>query len=94
MRGMYPSLLPSAIVEGSRDGYIPLIFSWLHTHCIFQSWPGPGAVITVMCAPDVGWSYHPKHVERFTKKYNKLYIVASCWTIIDSLHVVLWSLNW
>jgi hypothetical protein len=23
----------------------------------------PDAVITVICAPDGGWSYHPKHVE-------------------------------
>jgi len=30
----------------------------------------PGAhitVITVICAPDDGWSYHPKHVEQFTE---------------------------
>ena len=25
------------------------------------------AVITVMCAPDDGWRYHPKHVEQFTE---------------------------
>jgi len=31
MRGMDPSLLPSAIAECSRDGSIALIFSWLHT---------------------------------------------------------------
>jgi len=30
-------------------------------------WPGPDAVITVICAPDDGWSYHPKHVEQFTE---------------------------
>jgi len=42
----------------------------------------PDVVITVICAPDDGWSYHPKHVEQFTEIY-KLYIVASCWTIID-----------
>ena len=35
---------------------------------------------TVTSAPDDGWRYHPKHVERFTD-INKLYIVAS-WTII------------
>jgi hypothetical protein len=23
-------------------------------------------VITVICAPDDGWSYHPKHAEQFT----------------------------
>jgi len=29
--------------------------------------PVPDAVITVICAPDNGWSYHPKHVEQFTE---------------------------
>jgi len=24
----------------------------------------PDAVITVICAPDDGWSYHPKHVKK------------------------------
>ena len=28
------------------------------------------AVITVICAPDDGWSYHPKHVEQFPDKIN------------------------
>ena len=37
-------------------------------------------------ANDDGWRYHPKHVERFTD-INKLYIVASCWTIIG---ICLW----
>ena len=31
MRGMDPPLLPSAIVEGSRDGSMSFIFSWLYT---------------------------------------------------------------
>jgi len=30
-------------------------------------WAVPEAVITVICAPDDGWSYHPKHVEPFTE---------------------------
>ena len=28
--------------------------------------PVPDAVITFICAPDDGWSYHPKYVEQFT----------------------------
>ena len=32
-------------------------------------------------APDDEWIYHPQYVQRFTDT-NKLYIVASCWTII------------
>ena len=38
----------------------------------------PGAVDRVVCAPDDGWRYHPKHVEQFPD-INKLYKVASCW---------------
>jgi len=35
-------------------------------------------VDTVVCAPDDGWRYHPKHVEKFPE-INKLFNVASCW---------------
>jgi len=30
----------------------------------------PGAVDTVVCAPDDGWRYHPKHEEQFPDKIN------------------------
>jgi hypothetical protein len=36
------------------------------------------AVHTVVCAPDDGWKYHPKHVEQFSD-INKLCNVASRW---------------
>jgi len=55
----------------------------------------PDAVDTVTWAPDDGWRYHPKHVERFTD-INKLYIVASCRTIIGiyfTMHGPL-NVNW
>jgi len=42
---------------------------------------GPDAVDTVVCAPDDGWKYHPKHVEQFPD-IIKLYKVASCWIYI------------
>src|SRR5215475_11547170 len=38
----------------------------------------PDAVDTVVCAPDDGWKYHPKHVEQFPY-INILCNVASCW---------------
>jgi hypothetical protein len=41
-------------------------------------WQIPDAVDTVVCAPDYGWKYHPKHVEQFPDK-NKLCNVTSCW---------------
>jgi hypothetical protein len=28
-------------------------------------WQIPDAVDTVVCPPDDGWKYHPKHVEQF-----------------------------
>ena len=33
-------------------------------------WQIPDAVDTVVCAPDDGWWYHPKHVEQFSDKIN------------------------
>jgi len=47
-------------------------------------WQIPDAVDTVVCAPDDGWWYHPKHVEQFPD-INKLCNVASCWTYIGIL---------
>ena len=44
-------------------------------------WQIPDAVDTVVCAPDDGWWYHPKHVEQFPD-INKLCNVASCWIYI------------
>jgi len=41
----------------------------------------PGAVDTVVCVPDDGWRYHPKHVEQFPDT-NKQCKVASCWIYI------------
>ena len=38
-------------------------------------------VDTVVCTPDDGRRYHPKHVEKFPD-INKLYKVASCWIYI------------
>jgi hypothetical protein len=44
-------------------------------------WQIPDAVDTVVCAPDDGWRYQPKHVEQFPD-INKLRNVASCWIYI------------
>jgi hypothetical protein len=30
-------------------------------------WTVPDAVVTFICAPDDGWSNHPKHVKQFTE---------------------------
>jgi hypothetical protein len=44
-------------------------------------WQIPDAVDTVVCAPDDGWWYYPKHIEQFPD-INKLCNVASCWIYI------------
>jgi hypothetical protein len=54
-------------------------------------WQISDAVDTVICAPDDGWKYHPKHVEQFPD-INKLLNVASCWIYIGILlgaHLIL-----
>ena len=40
------------------------------------------AVDTVVCAPDDGWRYHPKHVQQF-QDINKLCNVASFWIYVE-----------
>ena len=46
----------------------------------------------VLWAPDDGWRYQPKHVEQFAD-VNKLYIVVSCWIIIDTYYAMYGPLN-
>ena len=48
--------------------------------------------VTVTWTPDDGWRYHPKHVQRFAD-INKMYIVASCWIVIDAYFTFLNQLN-
>ena len=52
----------------------------------------PYTVDTVIRAPEVGWTYHAKHVERFTD-INKLYIAESCWIIIATYYVMRGALS-
>jgi len=46
-------------------------------------WPVPVAVVTVLCTPDDGCVWHPKHVEWTCRIINRLLCVASRWTVID-----------
>jgi hypothetical protein len=52
-----PLLLPAAFVEE------------LEVFCVCCGCC-TDAVDTVICAPDDGWWYHPKHVEQFSDKVN------------------------
>ena len=46
-------------------------------------WPVPEAVVTVLCTPDDGCGWHPKHVEWTCRIINRLLCVASHWTVIN-----------
>ena len=52
----------------------------------------PDIVDTVKWAPDDGLRYHPKHVEQFAD-INKMYIIASCWIIIDTYYAMYGPMN-
>jgi len=43
----------------------------------------PEAVVTVLCTPDDGCGWHPKHVEWTCRTINRLLCVASRWIIIN-----------
>jgi len=46
-------------------------------------WPVQEAVVTVLCIPDDACVWHPKHVEWTCRIINRLFCVASRWTIIN-----------
>ena len=51
-------------------------------------WQIPDAVDTDVCAPDVGWRYHPKHVEQFPdiNKPCKVGILLDIYWNICTMH--------
>src|SRR5215470_5696960 len=78
---MFRVVLPPII----RSAYNCIYSIWYlsHRYCyLLLSWKSWNrfecAVDAVVCAPDDGWKYHPKHVEQFPH-IHKLCNVASCW---------------
>jgi hypothetical protein len=51
-----------------------------------KMWPVPETVVTVFCTPDDGCGWRPKHVEWTCRTINRLFCVASRWTIIINVH--------
>ena len=52
----------------------------------------PEAVVTVLCTPDDGCGWHPKHVEWTCRIINGLLCVASRWTIINIWYFKLFNI--
>ena len=48
-----------------------------------DSWTVPEAVVTVLCTPDDGCVWHPKHLEWTCWIINRILCVASRWTVIN-----------
>ena len=53
-------------------------------------WPVLEAVVTVLCNPDDGCGWHPKHVEWTCRIINRLLCVASRWTIINTNQFIIY----
>jgi len=47
-------------------------------------WPVRESAVTVLCTPDDGCGWHPKHVEWTCRIINRLLCVASRWTVINT----------
>jgi len=73
------SLRYSAITSLQRDQAWP---RWREV-AAQKVWPVPEAVVTVLCAPDDGCGWHPKHVQWTCRIISRLLRVASRWTIIN-----------
>ena len=56
-------------------------------------WPVPEAVVTVLCTPDDGCGWHPKHVEWTCRIINRLLCVASRWTVTNIYKIKFSSYN-
>jgi len=67
--------------------YLPLL-----RRVVVTLWQIPDAVDTVVCAPDDGWRYHPKHVEQFPDTI-KMCNVTSCWIYIGIIktHIIIFN---
>ena len=66
---------------------------WSYFLCIYlpptwPSWPRwrEVAVITVLCPPDDGCGWHPKHVEWTSRIINRLLCFTSRWTVINIVY--------
>jgi hypothetical protein len=71
-----------------RYCYLPLSWkSWNWFECAVGGVRHPQHTVeTIVCAPDDGWRYFPKHVEQFP---HKLCNVASCWIYVRTFGYLL-----
>ena len=91
LSGAHTTVSTASVIRHTTMDEVKLLTNFnntmfLHLHIHFISnlslaitvWLITDAVDTVVCAPDDGWRYHPKHVEQFPDKTNcvKLHLVG------------------
>ena len=82
------SWIYKTITTASGTGHIfvqlpPSIAATLEGGSCTKIWSVTVAVVTVLCTPDDGCGWHPKHVEWTCRITNRLFCAASRWTIIN-----------
>jgi hypothetical protein len=99
--------VPPPIIR-SANNYIYSIWYLSYGYCYLPLsrqvtvtvWQIIDAVDTVVCAPDDGWWFHPKHIEQFPDKTNCVtlhlvgYILKHIWLILLSQIRVLKLIWW
>jgi len=71
------------IIRSTQNcNYSPWYWPYWKEIAAQKLWPVPEAVVTVLCTPDDGCGWHPKHVEWTCRIINRLLCVASRWPII------------
>jgi len=80
------------IVQRDATQSSPFILLPVHSTCFgCQPHPSSGVhktVTTVLFTPDDGCGWHPKHVEWTCRIINRLFCVASHWTIINIKNIL------
>ena len=94
----HPSWVHKTVTTASGTGHIfctvtflqlgqvrTALLTWLRWRKVAAQkiWPVPEAVVTVLCTPDGGCGWNPKHVGWTCRIINRLFCVASRWTIIN-----------
>ena len=83
------TIIRDMLITVQQDATQSSLFIILQVHFTWREvaaqkiWPVLEAVVTVLCTPDDGCGWHPKHVEWTCRIINRMLCVASRWTFIN-----------
>jgi len=58
-----------------------------------RNWPVPEAVVIVLCTPDDGWGWHPKHVEWTCRIINRLLCITSLGQLLIYIYIYIYRVS-